>query len=30
MKNDSMLTQKEELLDMLIPDEDMRKVLLAE
>jgi len=25
----SMLTQKDELLAMLIPDEDMRKVLLA-
>ena len=30
IKNDSMLTQKDELLAALIPDEDMRKVLLAE
>jgi DNA-binding PadR family transcriptional regulator len=30
IKNDSMLTQKDELLATLIPDEDMRKVILAE
>ena len=30
IKNDSMLTQKDELLAALVPDEDMRKILLAE